>query len=53
MNSNFYKTLNDSEKELLKKYFIDLNNSISLSKKDTKSFNEYFEKAIEYYYKKN
>ncbi len=51
MNEIFLSIFNENDKELLINYFKKLNESIKLSKKETKSFNEDFEKAIIYYSK--
>lgn len=48
---DFYDIFNSEDKELLKEYFTSLNENISLTKKETKLFNDDFEKAIIYYYK--
>ena len=47
----FYKNFNLEEEKIIKEYFVNLNNNISLTKKETIKINEDFEKAIEYYLK--
>ena len=47
----FYKKFNIKEVEIIKEYFNNLNNNISLTKKETIKLNEDFEKAINYYLK--
>ena len=47
----FYKNFNLEEEKIIKEYFTNLNNNISLTKKETIKINEDFEKAIEYYLK--
>ena len=47
----FYKNFNLEEEKIIKEYFANLNNNISLTKKETIKINEDFEKAIEYYLK--
>ena len=47
----FYKNFNLEEENIIKEYFANLNNNISLTKKETIKINEDFEKAIEYYLK--
>ncbi len=49
---NFLQNFNEKDKTILKTFFDNLNNNINLNKKDTKLFNEDFEKAILYYYNK-
>lgn len=49
--NTFYKKFNIEEGEIIKEYFNNLNNNISLTKKETIKLNEDFEKAIDYYLK--
>ena len=49
--STFYKKFSLEDGKIIKEYFTNLNNSISLTKKETIKINEDFEKAIEYYLK--
>ena len=49
--NTFYKKFNIKEGEIIKEYFNNLNNNISLTKKETIKLNEDFEKAIDYYLK--
>ena len=51
MNESFLNKFKEEDKEKIINYFSDLNKSLKLSKKDTKSFNDDFEKAILYYSK--
>lgn len=51
MNETFLNNFNEKDKDLLIEYFDNLNKLLKLSKKETKSFNEDFEKAILYYSK--
>ena len=51
MNEIFLSIFNKDDQELLSSYFNDLNKKIKLSKKETRSFIEDFEKAIIYYSK--
>ena len=48
-SNEFYNQFNNKEQKQLESYFKNLNNNISLTKKETKLFNEDFEKAILYY----
>lgn len=49
--NSFYKNMSIEEEKQLKEYFNNLNNNISLTKKETLKINEDFEKAIDYYLK--
>ena len=49
--NTFYKKFNIKEVDIIKEYFNNLNNNISLTKKETIKLNEDFEKAIDYYLK--
>lgn len=49
--NTFYKKFNIKEEKIIKEYFNNLNNNISLTKKETIKLNEDFEKAIDYYLK--
>lgn len=51
--NSFYKNMSIEEEKQLKEYFNNLNNNISLTKKETLKINEDFEKAIDYYLKHN
>ncbi len=50
ISNKFYDKFDDSEKEILKGYFQELNNCIFLTSRETKLFIEDFENAILYYY---
>lgn len=52
MDEEFLSNFKKKDKIILKEYFIKLNNTIDLTKKDTKLFNEDFKKAILFYYNK-
>ncbi len=49
--STFYKKFSLEEGNIIKEYFTNLNNNISLTQKETIKINEDFEKAIDYYLK--
>ena len=49
--NTYYKKFNIKEEKIIKEYFNNLNNNISLTKKETIKLNEDFEKAIDYYLK--
>lgn len=48
----FFEIFNESDKVIIKNYFKELDDSINLSKSETKLFNDDFKKAILYFYKK-
>ena len=48
--NTFYKKFNIKEEKIIKEYFNNLNNNISLTKKETIKLNEDFEKAIQALY---